>query len=49
MPERILYRLPDAVSFEHAAMVEPLSVAVHAVAPAPDRARGTRALVVGAA
>jgi L-iditol 2-dehydrogenase len=31
VPQHILYRLPDAVSFEHAAMVEPLSVAVHAV------------------
>jgi L-iditol 2-dehydrogenase len=31
LPARILYRLPDAVSFEQAAMVEPVSVAVHAV------------------
>lgn len=31
VPQRILYRLPDAVTFEHAAMVEPLSVALHAV------------------
>jgi len=30
-PHRILYRLPDAVPFEHAAMVEPVSIAVHAV------------------
>ncbi|MDP3069073.1 MAG: galactitol-1-phosphate 5-dehydrogenase [Opitutaceae bacterium] len=31
IPERILYRLPDALSFEQAAMVEPVSIAVHAV------------------
>ncbi|MDY7009893.1 MAG: galactitol-1-phosphate 5-dehydrogenase [Planctomycetota bacterium] len=31
VPQRILYRLPDGLSFEHAAFVEPLSVAVHAV------------------
>lgn len=34
VPQRILYRLPDNVSFEHAAMVEPVSIAVHAVARA---------------
>ena len=31
VPQRILYRLPDAVTFEQAAMIEALSVAVHAV------------------
>jgi len=31
VPQRILYRLPDAVSFRQAAMVEPLSIALHAV------------------
>ena len=31
VPRRILYRLPAPLGFEHAAMVEPLSVAVHAV------------------
>jgi L-iditol 2-dehydrogenase len=30
VPQHILYALPDAVSFEWAAMVEPLSVALHA-------------------
>ncbi|GMV91492.1 MAG: alcohol dehydrogenase [Candidatus Hydrogenedentota bacterium] len=34
VPQRILYRLPDKVSFEHAAMVEPVSIVVHAVARA---------------
>jgi len=46
VPEHIVYRLPDEVPFEHAAMVEPVSVAVHAVARAPMPARN--AVVVGA-
>jgi L-iditol 2-dehydrogenase len=32
VPQHIVYRLPDGLSFERAAMVEPLSVAFHAVA-----------------
>jgi len=31
IPARILHRVPDALPLEHAAMVEPVSVAVHAV------------------
>jgi len=31
VPQHILYRLPENVSFEHAAMVEPVAVALHAV------------------
>ncbi len=31
VPARILYRLPDGLSFERAVLLEPLSVAVHAV------------------
>ncbi|MBC7335058.1 MAG: alcohol dehydrogenase catalytic domain-containing protein, partial [Clostridia bacterium] len=31
VPEHIAYRLPDSVSFEQAALIEPLSVALHAV------------------
>jgi len=31
VPQRILHRLPEGVTFEQAAMVEPLSVAFHAV------------------
>lgn len=31
VPQHILYRLPEGLSFQHAAMVEPLAVAVHAV------------------
>src|SRR5688572_27584980 len=30
LPARILYRLPDALTFEQAAMVEPVSIAIHA-------------------
>lgn len=31
IPGRILYRLPDALPFEQAAMVEPVSIAIHAI------------------
>ncbi len=31
VPQHIVYRLPEGLAFEHAAMTEPLSVAVHAV------------------
>jgi L-iditol 2-dehydrogenase len=31
LPTRILYRLPAALTFEQAAMVEPVSIAIHAV------------------
>ena len=47
VPARILYRLPDGLSFERAAMVEALSIAVHAV----ERTRlrlGDQVVVVGA-
>ncbi len=47
VPQRILYRLPESVSFEHAAMIEPVSVAVHAVSRA-HLAPGDTVLVVGA-
>jgi L-iditol 2-dehydrogenase len=46
VPQHILYRLPDAVSFEQAAMIEPLSVAVHAVERTPISLNAT-AVVVG--
>jgi L-iditol 2-dehydrogenase len=35
VPQRILYRLPDKITFEQAAMVEAVSVAVHAVKRTP--------------
>lgn len=47
VPAHILYRIPDSVSFEHAAMVEPVSIAVHAVHRA-DATPDATALVVGA-
>lgn len=31
VPQHILYRIPDSVSFEHASMVEPVAVALHAL------------------
>jgi len=47
VPEHILYRLPDHLSFQHAAMVEPVSIAVHAVEITPISLDDT-AVVVGA-
>jgi L-iditol 2-dehydrogenase len=47
VPQHILYLLPDAVSFEQAAMVEPLSVAFHAVRRSPV-SLNCSAVVVGA-
>ncbi len=47
IPQHILYRIPDEVSFEHAAMIEPLSVAVHAVGRIGS-AVGEAAVVIGA-
>lgn len=47
VPARILYRIPESLSFEKAAMVEAVSVAVHAVARTPLE-KGARAAVVGA-
>jgi L-iditol 2-dehydrogenase len=46
VPSRIVYRLPDNLSFEHAAMIEAVSVAVHAVSLTPVRP-GDTAVVVG--
>jgi len=47
VPQRILYRLPEGLSFEQAAMVEALSVAFHAVGRTPVSLNDT-AVVVGA-
>ena len=46
VPQHILYRLPDAVSFQRAAMVEPVSIAYHAVHRARIAVNDT-AMVVG--
>jgi len=35
VPRRVLYRLPDGLPFEHAAMVEPFAIALHAIRRAP--------------
>ncbi len=47
VPKRLVYSFPDTLSFEHAAMVEPLAVAVHAV-DLSDIQEGSTAMVVGA-
>lgn len=47
VPRRIVYRLPDQMPFEHAALVEAVSVAVHAVGVSPVKL-GDTAIVVGA-
>jgi L-iditol 2-dehydrogenase len=46
VPARILYRLPDNLSFDHAAMIEAVSIGVHAVSLTPH-APGDTAVVVG--
>jgi L-iditol 2-dehydrogenase len=47
VPARIAYKLPDEMPFAHAALIEAVSVAVHAVGLTPI-ALGDDALVVGA-
>ncbi len=47
VPERIVYRLPDNLAFEQAALVEAVSVAVHAVMRSPVKLNDTT-VVVGA-
>ena len=47
VPARIVYRLPDSLSFEEAAMLEAVSVAIHAVSLIPI-APDSSALVFGA-
>ena len=46
VPEYILYRMPDNVTFVQAAMIEPLSVAYHAATRTPIKA-GDSVVVVG--
>jgi L-iditol 2-dehydrogenase len=46
VPQHILYPLPATLSFEHAAMVEPVSIALHAVTRL-NVSKGERAVVVG--
>src|SRR5437660_2448450 len=47
VPQRVLYRLPEKLPFEQAALVEPFSIALHAVGRAPMQPTST-AVVVGA-
>lgn len=47
VPRRIVYRLPDHFLFEHAALIEAVSVAVHAVRITPVQL-GDTAVVAGA-
>ena len=47
VPSRILYRLPEKLSFAEAAMLEAVSVALHGVSLA-EMAEGSTALVLGA-
>ena len=45
VPRRIVYRLPDSLSYEQAALIEAVSVAVHAVSLGPKNPQS--AVVVG--
>lgn len=47
VPQHICYKLPDELPFEHAALIEAVSVAVHAVEVTPVHL-GDTAVVVGA-
>ena len=47
VPKHIVYRLPNALTFEQAAMLEPISIAFHAVNIAPKKL-GDCVVVVGA-
>lgn len=47
VPQHILYKLPPELPFEHAAMIEPVSIALHVVARLNVTA-GERAVVIGA-
>jgi len=46
VPQHILYRLSDAISFEHAALIEPFTIALHAVRRKPANVNDT-AVIIG--
>lgn len=46
VPQNILYKIPEGLAFEHAAMIEAVSIAVHAANRAPVKL-GDTAVVVG--
>src|SRR5262245_23111321 len=47
VPQHVLYRIPDELAFEHAALAEPFSIALHAVNRAAVNPTDT-AVVIGA-
>lgn len=47
VPQRILYQLPEGLSFEHAALVEPFAIALHAIRRTPPTLNDT-VVVIGA-
>jgi len=47
LPADIVFKLPEGISLDHAAMIEPISVAVHAISKGGDVA-GKKVLVLGA-
>jgi L-iditol 2-dehydrogenase len=47
VPQRVLYRLPAAMPFEHAALTEPLSIAFHAIRRAAVKSSDST-IVIGA-
>jgi L-iditol 2-dehydrogenase len=47
VPERVVYALPDKMPFEHAALIEAVSIAVHAVS-LTSIALGDTIVVIGA-
>jgi L-iditol 2-dehydrogenase len=47
VPADMVLKVPDAISMDHAAMVEPVSVAVHALSRAGD-VKGKKVVVLGA-
>jgi len=47
VPRRIVYRLPDSFPYEHAALIEAVSIGVHAVSITPVKL-GDAAVIVGA-
>ncbi|WP_417847382.1 zinc-dependent alcohol dehydrogenase [Thalassoglobus sp.] len=46
VPQNILYKIPEGLAFEHAAMIEAVSIAVHAANRAPVKL-GDTAVIVG--
>ena len=46
VPQHILYRLPDALPFDHAALIEPFTIALHAVRRKPVNLNDT-AVIIG--